>query len=107
MSGFELFRNQPTLALAGDTPMRRLAPSFLWLALAGLMVLPPLPARAQSQGQPPSQTIVSDPYQTLIPSFPSDYWGFTSDPYGGYLQGGAAVIRAQGQFLVYQQVAAN
>jgi len=36
--------------------------------------------------------------------YPSWYWGYSWDPYGGYLHGAAAVINAQGQYAInFQQ----
>src|SRR5688572_17915634 len=49
--------------------------------------------------------ITSTPYTTYAPVFPSPYWGYSADPYGGYLHGAAAVIQSQGRFLIDRQQA--
>src|SRR5437868_12240953 len=64
------------------TPRRLSAGALASFALLGIIVSP---ARAQN------------PYATYAPLYES--------PYGGYLRGGAEVIRAQGQFLVQKQQA--
>lgn len=55
----------------------------------------------------PAQQLVNNfnPYQVYFPSAPSSYWGYSWDPYGGYLHGAADVIRAQGQFMINKQQA--
>lgn len=64
---------------------------------AGLAVLGALavPAAAQS-------STLGDPYKRAVPTAPSDYWGYTYNPYAGYspLHGVAAIIEAQGDFLL-------
>ncbi len=47
-----------------------------------------------------------DPYRIVIRAAPSTYWGYTYNPYASTLRGAAAVIRAQGDFLIKSQVAA-
>jgi hypothetical protein len=77
--------------------MRRFAKVYGLAPLAGLVLLTTAtPSRAQGN-------LVNNPYQNLTPVFPSDYYGYTGDPYGGLLRGAAAVIRSQGQFALDQQ----
>ena len=53
---------------------------------------------AQARGQYMS----SSPYYS--PAYNNSYWGYTSDPYHGYLNGAAHVIQAQSQYMVsFQQ----
>jgi hypothetical protein len=50
-------------------------------------------------------SVPANPYAISAPTYTSPYWGYTYDPYGGYLHGGADVIRSQGQLMVHQQEA--
>jgi len=71
-----------------DNAKRLLTP---FLAAAALAALAPA-ARAQN------------PYTSYGPVYPSPYWGYNWDPYGGYLHGAASVIQAQSQYMVsFQQ----
>jgi hypothetical protein len=56
-------------------------------------------------GQDTAPSTVTNPYTVSVVSAPSPYWGYSSNPYGGYLHGVADVTRAQGQWLLYQQEA--
>src|SRR5436853_5568320 len=67
---------------------------FLTFALAaGALAVPAPAARAQV-----------NPFSAHVPVYPSPYWGYNWDPYGGYLHGAADVIRAQSQYMIsFQQ----
>jgi hypothetical protein len=52
-----------------------------------------------------AQSTVTDPYRIIAPRVPSAHLGYTSNPYAGYLHGGADVIRSQGEFMVMEQEA--
>jgi hypothetical protein len=47
-----------------------------------------------------------DPYRNVIVTAPSPYWGYSYNPYAGYLQGAAAVTQANGDYLIKTQEAA-
>lgn len=68
---------------------------------AGLLLLGST-ATAAAQG-----SIVNNPYGALsvAPIYPSPYWGYTGDPYAGYLYGAGSVIQAQSQFMISKQQA--
>jgi hypothetical protein len=68
-----------------------------WL-LVPLLCLAGLP-------QPASAQPIGNPYNTVVVSSPSPYWGYSANPYAGYLFGVAEVTRAQGQWLKDQQEA--
>lgn len=50
-----------------------------------------------------AQVISSNPYRLYGPTFNSGYWGYSGDPYGGYLHGAADVIHSQATFLISRQ----
>jgi hypothetical protein len=55
----------------------------------------------------PALAQYGDPYNRVVLSIaPSVYWGYTYDPYGGYLHGAADLVRAQGDFLIKREQAA-
>jgi hypothetical protein len=68
------------------------------ILLAGLLLVP-APVSAQST--------TTDPYSVMgSVTVPSPYWGYSSDPYSGYMYGAAAVIKAQAEFMISREQAA-
>jgi hypothetical protein len=54
----------------------------------------------------PKVAAAGDPYQVIISTAPSPYWGYVYNPYYSALHGAAALVRAQGDFLIKREQAA-
>ena len=68
-------------------------------SVASLYAFAP-PAAAQSRGS-------GDPYEVVVTTAPSPYWGYTYHPYATTpLHGVADIVRAQGDFLIKKEEAA-
>jgi hypothetical protein len=76
--------------------MVRTASPFVLAVPACLILF--TPARAQ--------TLVTNPYQTVVGRVRSPYWGYAYNPYGDLLYGAADLVRAQGELLLQNQRAA-
>src|SRR5262249_38607561 len=71
--------------------------------LAGLGVVACLAFFSSGSAQPAA----TDPYRITIVTAPSPYWGYTRSPYGSYLHGVADLTRANAEYLVRTQEAAQ
>ena len=77
--------------------LRGLAGLGVFLAVGTLLSLFP---EAAAQPAVPGTGGNFNPYQAQVAQLPSPYWGYTFNPYAGYLYGVAAVTEANSRYYI-------
>jgi hypothetical protein len=78
--------------------MPRFSLSWLPIVFAALALFPSA-LSAQT-------VVIADPYEAVVLTVPSPYWGYTYDPYGSPLRVAAEIVRSQEDYVVNRQLAA-